>query len=117
MNLLQASLQALALSIGGMAALAFAMDRHYTQLTESDEVPAVHRSLLRALGALLLIAVWFPAIGGWSGSVSTLLVLGFWSLGALSTALGLAWSARWLAAAAAVAALLGVAGSFWSLAC
>ena len=47
MTLWQSSLQAFALSMGGMTALAFAMDRHYAQLTSLDEVPTAHRMALR----------------------------------------------------------------------
>ena len=113
MTLWQSSLQAFALSMGGMTALAFAMDRHYAQLTSLDEVPAAHRMALRVLGGLLLLAVWLPSTRGWSATVSTLLVLGFWSLGALATVAGLSWSARHLAVAAVVAVLLGSVSCLW----
>ena len=113
MTLWQSSLQALALSMGGMTALALAMDRHYAQLKPLDEVPAAHRMALRVLGGLLLLAVWLPAIRSWSATVSTALVLGFWSLGALVTVAGLSWSARNFSVAAAVMALLGVVSCLW----
>jgi predicted nucleic acid-binding protein len=77
MTLWQSSLQAFALSMGGMTALAFAMDRHYAQLTSLDEVPTAHRMALRVLGALLLLAVCLPAMRGWSATVGSVLVLGF----------------------------------------
>lgn len=113
MSLWQSSLQALALSTAGMTALAFAMDRHYAQLRSLDEVPAAHRMALRVLGSLLLLAVCLPAMHGWSAAVGAALVPGFWSLGALVTVAGLSGSARYLALAAAVTALLGVASCLW----
>ena len=113
MTLWQSSLQALALSIGGMTALAFAMDRHYAQLRPLDEVPAAHRTALRVLGAMLLLAVCLPAMRGWSATVGSVLVLGFWSLGALATVVGLWASARYLVLAATVAVLAVMASFFW----
>ncbi|MGU3629153.1 DUF3325 domain-containing protein [Comamonas sp. C24C] len=113
MTLWQSSLQALALSIGGMTALAFAMDRHYAQLSPLDEVPVAHRTALRVLGAMLLLAVCLPAMRGWSATVGSVLVLGFWSLGALATVVGLWGSARYLVLAATVAVLVVVASCFW----
>src|SRR6218665_3267283 len=70
MNLLQASLLAWLLSLGGMVALAFAMDRHYTQWTGRDEIPPELRGLLRGVGVLLLAGVWGPCGAGWGRSVS-----------------------------------------------
>ena len=113
MTLWQSSLQAFALSMGGMTALAFAMDRHYAQLTSLDEVPTAHRMALRVLGALLLLAVCLPAMRGWSATVGSVLVLGFWSLGALATVVGLLGSARYLVLAATVAVLAVAASCFW----
>ena len=113
MNSWQASGYALALAFAGMTALAFAMDRHYAQLSSLDEVPAAHRMALRVLGALLLLAVCLPAMRGWSAAVGSVLVLGFWSLGALATVAGLSWSARHLAVAAAMTALLGGVSCLW----
>ena len=115
MSMLSASLQAWALSFAGMTSLAFAMDRHYAQWTAVDEVPAVQRRLWRCAGVLLLAATWVPAVSGWSASVSTVVVLGFWSLGALLTAGWLAVSARWLPRAAMAAAVLGIGSCLWSL--
>ena len=113
MTLWQSSLQALALSMGGMTALALAMDRHYAQLKPRDEVPAAHRMALRVLGGLLLLAVWLPAIRSWSATVRTALEPVLWSLGALATVAGLSWSARRFAVAAAVMALLGAVSCLW----
>lgn len=110
MNLLLASLLAWLLSLGGMVALAFAMDRHYTQWTGRDEIPPALRVLLRGVGVLLLAAVWIPCVAGWSATVGTVAAIGFWSLGALLAAGGMSWSSRWTARAGAVAALLGVSG-------
>lgn len=108
MSIWNASLQACALAWGGMSALAFAMDRHYAQLTGLDEVPWMQQRCLRTAGVLLLLAAWLPAWWGWSGSVSVVLVLGFWSVGALLTAVGLSVSPRGLALLATLAALSGL---------
>lgn len=116
MSMLSASLQAWALSFAGMAALAFAMDRHYAQWTAVDEVPVAKRRLWRLAGVLLLAAVWVPAVAGWSASVSTVVVLGFWSLGALLTAAWMALSPRWAARSAMAAAALGLGSCLWTMA-
>lgn len=110
MNLLHASLLAWLLAFGGMTALAFAMDRHYTQWTGQDDIPSALRVLLRCVGVLLLAGVWVPSVFGWSASVSTVIALGFWSMGALLVAGWMSWSPRWTACAGMSAALLGVTG-------
>ncbi|MBP7351633.1 MAG: DUF3325 domain-containing protein [Comamonas sp.] len=110
MSMLQASLLAWLLSLGGMVALAFAMDRHYTQWTGRDDIPPALRVLLRGVGVLLLAGVWVPCVWGWSATVGTVATIGFWSLGALLAAGGMSWSPRWTARAGAVAALLGGSG-------
>lgn len=117
MNALYASAVALGLSWGGMAALAFAMDRHYEQLTGCDDVPALQRVTLRTAGGLFLVAVFAPATLAWSASVGVVAALGFWSLGALLAAGLMTWSPRLLAWGSASVALpslcaviLGLAG-------
>lgn len=116
MNVWQAGLLATAWALGGMTALALAMDRHYTQWKAADEVPVATRRCLRLCGAVLLAAVWWPAVTGWSVTMSSIFVLGFWSLGALLTVAGLALSPRWLARLATAAASLGGGVSLWLLA-
>jgi hypothetical protein len=112
MTLWQSSLQALALSMGGMTALALAMDRHYAQLKPLDEVPAAHRMALRVLGGAFAGSL-AAAIRSWSATVGTALVLGFWSLGALATVAGAVLVGSNLAVAAAVMALLGAVSCLW----
>lgn len=116
MNVWQAGLLATAWALGGMTALALAMDRHYTQWKAADEVPVATRRWLRLCGAVLLAAVWWPAVTGWSVTMSSIFVLSFWSLGALLTVAGLALSPRWLARLATAAASLGGGASLWLLA-
>ena len=87
MSMLQASLAAWALAWAGMAALAFAMERHYEQLTGNMTQPRLHRYGLRAAGALLLAASLFMCLVGWGTSVGVVAWLGWLSLGALSSAL------------------------------
>ncbi|MGB3068648.1 MAG: DUF3325 domain-containing protein [Ottowia sp.] len=108
MNMLHASFLAWLLSFGGMAALAFAMDRHYEQLTGRREVPARRRAALRCAGALLLAGVVPPSVLGWSASVGAVATLGFWSLGALAAAGLMSWSPRYTARVAVAASLLGI---------
>lgn len=108
MNTLHASLLAWSMSFGGMAALAFAMDRHYEQLTGRREVPAPWRAILRCAGALLLAGVVLPSVLGWSASVGVVAMLGFWSLGALAAAGLMSWSPRYTARVAVAASLFGI---------
>ncbi len=109
---LHAALVAWGLSLGGMAALAFAMDRHYAQLTGALEAPALRRHGLRLAGAALLLGAVVPCVLHWGASVGAVAVLGFWSMGALLVAGGLAARARGVAMAAllAVALSLGAMG-------
>lgn len=65
MSTLHASLAALALAFAGMAALAFAMDRHYEQLTGARELPARCGPQLRGLGTALLALALVPVVSGW----------------------------------------------------
>ena len=116
MNVWQACFLASAWAVAGMTALALAMDRHYTQLTAADEMPAASHQMFRVAGVVMLLVVWWPAVAGWSASMSSILVLGFWSLGALLTVAGLALSPRWLTRSAAAAAVLGLGVGLWQLA-
>lgn len=110
MSMWQASVIAGLLALGGMVALACAMDRHYPQWSGQDEIPLPLCVLLRGGGLLLLASVWVPCVLGWGASVSTVAALGFWSLGALLTAGGMSWSPPWTVRAGATAALLGATG-------
>ncbi len=116
MSALYASLDALALSTAGMAALAFAIDRHHEQLTGADVQPATQRVVLRSLGALFLAAAVAPCVLAWSASVGVVAALGFWSLGALLVAGLMALSPRLIAWMGAGAGLLGACGAALSLA-
>ncbi|XJC72863.1 DUF3325 family protein [Delftia tsuruhatensis] len=66
MSTLHASLAALALAFAGMVALAFAMDRHYEQLTGARELPARRGPQLRGLGTALLALALVPVVSGWA---------------------------------------------------
>lgn len=116
MSALYASLQALALSTAGMAALAFAIDRHHEQLTGADALPATQRVVLRSLGALFLAAALLPCVLAWSASVGVVAMLGFWSLGALLVAGLMSLSPRLMAWMGAGAGLLGACGAVLGLA-
>lgn len=105
MSPLHASFLALALAFAGMAALAFAMDRHHRQLTGAPETPPARRRLLRCAGALLLAAAGIPCIWAWGATVGTVAWLGWLSAGALG-AVGLVSAAPRVAAGAACAAAL-----------
>ena len=106
MSTLQTSWLAWALSFGGFAALAFAMERHYRQLTERDDVPVAQRWVLRGAGTSLLVAAFMVCLQTWGSSVGTVVALGFWSLGALMAAGLLAILPRVMAFLAVVTSLL-----------
>ena len=57
MSMWQASVIAGLLALGGMAALACAMDRHYPQWSGRDEIPLPLCVLLRGGGLLLLASL------------------------------------------------------------
>lgn len=116
MSALYASLQALALSTAGMAALAFAIDRHHEQLTGADALPVTQRVVLRSLGALFLAAALLPCVRAWSASVGVVAMLGLWSLGALLVAGLMSLSPRLMAWMGASAGLLGACGAVLGLA-
>ena len=111
MNGLHASLGALALASAGMAALAFAMDRHYEQLMGKREVPALHRWPLRLVGAVMLAAALLPCIAAWGATVGVVAWVGGGSAGALLAAGGISAGAR----GAAVASGLGGVGALVQL--
>lgn len=110
MNTLHASLLALALSVAGMAALAFAMDRHYEQLTGRYEQPAAQRWLLRCLGTAALVAAIFPCVGAWGATVGAVAWLGWISVGALAAVALVSAVPRW---AGLVAGLAGLGALPW----
>lgn len=95
-----ASLLALALSFAGMAALAFAMERHYEQLTGARTLPPGRSWQLRCLGAALLPAAALPCIVAWGASVGSVAWLGCLSAGALGSAAAISAAPRWAARAA-----------------
>lgn len=105
MTVLSASLLALGLSFAGMSALAFAMDRHYAQLTRHHEVPGHHRFFLRTVALILFALACAPCITAWGGSVGTAAFIGFLSAGALPVALLLPYRPRLVAGLAVTLAL------------
>lgn len=110
-----AAMLGLALTYAGMAALSFAMDRHYEQLTRLREVPVRLRVSLRLAGTVLLAAAVAPCVAAWGATVGTVAWLGLLSAGALPVALLLPYRPRsvaWLAALAAVAGCAGLALAF-----
>ncbi|MDM0019338.1 DUF3325 domain-containing protein [Variovorax saccharolyticus] len=109
MTALNASMLALGLGFAGMSALAFAMDRHYAQLTQQHEVPGPHRLLLRTAALILFALACAPCIAAWGGSVGTAAFIGFLSAGALPVALLLPWQPRLVAGLATTLALSGLA--------
>ncbi len=113
MSTLHASLAALALAFAGMAALAFAMDRHYEQLTGARELPARRGPQLRGLGTALLALALVPVVSGWGGTVGTVAWLGFVSAGALMAVALISAHARWAARLAWLAGVLAVADFAW----
>lgn len=102
MNVLHASWLAFALSFAGMAALAFAMERHHEQLTAAMEISAVRSRLLRAAGLGLLATAAMPCIQAWGWSVGVVAWLGWLSAGALFVVALISIAARWAAAAACI---------------
>lgn len=112
MSTLQTFGLAWALSFSGFSALAFAMDRHYRQLTGRDGVPVAQRWVLRSLGSVLLVAAFTACLKTWGNSVGVVAALGFWSLGALVAAGLIAALPRVMAFLAAATSLLALLG--WS---
>ncbi|WP_043004202.1 DUF3325 domain-containing protein [Comamonas testosteroni] len=115
MNVLQASWLAFALSFAGMAALAFAMERHHQQLTAAMEISAARARLLRAVGAGLLAAAVMPCVPAWGWSVGVVAWLGWLSAGALLVVALISIAARGAAAAACIlAAAAAIMAAVWS---
>lgn len=110
MTALHACWAAWALSFAGMAALALAMDRHYELPQGRVDMCWRRRWLLRTAGASLLLGAIVPCVWAWGGSVAWVASVGFWSMGGLSVLLALTWLPRWLACAAAFAALCAAVG-------
>ncbi len=110
MTTVQASLQAFALAFAGMAALAFAMDRHHEQLAGEMEVPVKRRRGLRFAGALLLAAAAVPCIQVWSVSAGGVVWLGWLSMGAITAVALISMAPPWAARAACGLAAAGIAG-------
>ncbi len=96
-----------------MAALAFAMDRHYEQLTGARELPARRGPQLRSLGTALLALAIVPVVSGWGGTVGSVAWLGFVSAGALMAVALISAHARWAARLAWLAGVLAVADLAW----
>ena len=106
MSAWHASLLSLALAFSGMAALAFAMERHYGQITMARELTAAHAVQLRCLGVPLLAAAAVPCVWAWGATVGSVAWLGFLSAGAIGCVVAISAAPRW---AARVAWLLGPA--------
>lgn len=100
MSELLAGLLSLALAFAGMAALAFAMERHYEQLTGARALPVSRQRQLRCLGAALLLAALLPCIWAWGATVGSVAWLGFLSAGAVGCVVAISAAPRWAARAA-----------------
>ena len=97
---------AFALCWPGMQALAFAMDRHYEQLTGLPEAPRRQRIALRIAGSVLLAVALLLCFSAWGPTIGFVAWWGFLTLGALAVALLLPTMPRMGAGAAAVAGVL-----------
>lgn len=106
MSLSLCCISALLLSYAGMAGLCLAMDRHHAQVWGRDATAAA-RWGLRVVGGALLAAAVLPCVGGWGGSVGSVVWLGFLSVGALLVVVGLSYAPRVAARAAVAAGLTG----------
>ena len=100
MSALWAGGSSLALAFAGMAALAFAMERHYEQLTGARALPAARHWQLRCLGAALLLAAVLPCVWAWGATVGSVAWLGFLSAGAVGCVAAISAAPRWAARAA-----------------
>lgn len=100
MSELLAGLLSLALTYAGMAALAFAMERHYEQLTGARALPAARHWQLRCLGAALLLAAVLPCVWAWGATVGSVAWLGFLSAGAVGCVAAISAAPHWAACAA-----------------
>ncbi len=109
MNALQASVLAFALAFADMVVLAFAMERHYEQLTGAMEISRARSRLLRCAGALLLAVAVMPCLCAWGFSVGFVAWLGWLSIGALLAVALISAAARWAAAAGCIVAAAALA--------
>lgn len=113
MNPLQASILAFVLAFAGMAALAFAMDRHHEQLTGAREAPPARRRMLRCAGGLLLAAAVAPCVWVWGATVGAVAWLGWLSAGALGAVGLIAAAPRWAAGIAWLVVPAAALGFVW----
>jgi hypothetical protein len=115
MSAWHASLLSLALAFAGMAALAFAMERHYAQLTGAHELPSARARQLRCLALPLLTAALFPCVWAWGATVGSVAWLGFLSAGALGCAAMISATPRWAARTASVAGPVAALALAWAV--
>lgn len=108
-----ASLLALALSFAGMAALAFAMERHYERLTGARVLPPALAVQLRCLGMALVPFAALPCVWAWGTTVGCVAWLGFLSAGALGSAAAIGAAPRVAARAAFASGLAAVIALAW----
>ena len=102
MSDLLAGMLSLALAFAGMAALAFAMERHYEQLTGARALPPGRHVQLRCLGMALVLAAVLPCVWVWGVTVGSVAWLGFLSAGAIVCVALISAAPRWAARAAAL---------------
>lgn len=114
MNPWFAALLALALSFAGMAALAFAMERHYEQLTGERALPPALAVQLRCLGIALVPFAALPCVWAWGNTVGGVAWLGFLSAGALGSAAAISAAPRFAARAAFASGLAAVIALAWA---
>ncbi|MOA03546.1 hypothetical protein D3C78_1230570 [compost metagenome] len=112
MSALHASLLSLALAFAGMAALAFAMERHYAQLTGAHALPPARP--LRCLAVPLLLAALLPCVWAWGATVGSVAWLGFLSAGAMGCAAMISAVPRWAARAASAVGPVAVLVLAWT---
>lgn len=113
MSAWHASLLSLALAFSGMAALAFAMERHCAQLAPAHEPGAAHAWLLRCLGVPLLLAAALPCVWAWGATVGGVAWLGFLSVGAMGCVAAISAAPRWAARLAWLLAPVAVLALAW----
>lgn len=84
---------ALGLCLLGMTALSLAIDRHHRQVYGGDTPPG-KRTLLRTAGAVLLALAMPPCVLLWGAGAGFVAWLGMLTIGALLTAMLLAYWSR-----------------------
>lgn len=114
MSAWQASLLSLALAFAGMAALAFAMERHHAQRTGAHALPPARALQLRCLAVPLLVAAAVPCVWAWGASVGSVAWLGFLSAGAMGCAAVISAAPRWAARAACASGPVAVLALAWA---